>query len=133
MIKWRPFHHLEDLFHDHHSRSAQWDLAVDVYEENDNVIAKMNIPGIDPDKINIDVEDNHLHVSGERKEEKEVNEKNYYHKEIRRGSFERIVPLPCAINKQKVSAEMHEGVLRIVMPKINAQEHAAKRIKINRK
>jgi len=132
MIKWKPFHQLEDLFQERPFSDTKWDLAVDVYEENGNVIAKMNIPGIDPDKVDIDVEDNHLHICGERADEHEVSKKNYYHKEIRRGSFERIVPLPCAINKEKVSAEMHDGVLIITMPKIK-EEQIAKRIKVNKK
>jgi HSP20 family protein len=133
MIKWRPFHQLEDLFNNRQLSGYQWDLAVDVYEENNNIIAKMNIPGIDPENIAIDIEENHLHVSGEREEEKEVDEKNYYHKEIRRGSFERIVPLPCAVHKDKVSAEMQDGVLVITMPKIKEEEKAANRIKITKK
>lgn len=133
IIKWRPFHELEDFFNDKPLRGSQWDLAIDVYEEHGNIIAKMNIPGIDSEKIDIDVKDKHLHIRGERAEEKEVSKKDYFYKEIRRGSFERIVPIPCAVNKEKVTAEMHDGVLMIIMPKAKEEQLAEKRIKVIKK
>jgi len=60
LIRWRPFHNLEDLFFEKPFNGKALDLAVDVYEENNNIIVKMNIPGIDGDKIKIDIEKDHL-------------------------------------------------------------------------
>src|SRR5690606_13671811 len=107
-----PFDELEKML-EHHT----WDLAADVYEDNCNVIARMHVPGIDPDDIDIEIEDSHLHVYGERKHEKEIEEKNYYKKEICSGSFERIISLPCSVQEDKVAANCKDGVLTITMPK----------------
>ena len=119
IIKWHPFHDFdeffEDLAHKHHHNG--WDLAVDVSEDKSNVYVDMNIPGINPDKVDIEVEDTYLKVSGSREEKKEEKEKNYYRKEIRRGSFERVISLPSPVLGDKAKAEFSDGVLKITLPK----------------
>ena len=77
----------------------------------------MNVPGVAADNIKVRVDDNHLHISGERKQKEEVKEKNYYHKEIRYGSFERTVSLPCAVNASSMTKKLENGVLTIMLPK----------------
>ena len=123
LIHWEPFKDLEELF---------WDLAVDVYEENNTIVVKMNIPGIDPDKIDIEVEDNHLHISGERKEEHEIKDKKYHRKEIRCGSFERVIALPCAVSSEDARAEFSDGVLTIALPRVS-EEKKVNKIKVSKK
>lgn len=123
IIKWEPFGDINRFFDEFPVPSFKDignDLAVDVYEEGDNVIAKMNVPGVDPEKINVSVEDNTLRVSGAHEEEKEEKQKHYYHKEIRKGSFERVISLPQAVEKDKVSADYENGILMITLPKANA-------------
>lgn len=125
IIKWEPFADVERFFEDFPVPSFKelgTDLAVDVYEEGSNVIAKMNVPGVDPEKINVTVEDNTLRVSGSHEEEKEEKKKHYYHKEIRKGSFERVVSLPQSVLKDKVSAEYKNGTLVVTLPKVNSVE-----------
>lgn len=120
IIKWEPFAEVDRFFEDFTIptfKNLGTDLAVDVYEEGENVMAKMNVPGVDPDKINVSVEDNLLRVSGAHEEEKEEKKKHYYHKEIKKGSFERVVSLPQPIQKDKVSAEYKNGALTITLPK----------------
>lgn len=129
IIKWKPFADVERFFEDFPTPSFKElgsDLAVDVYEEGNNVIAKMNVPGVDPEKINVTVENNNLSVSGAHEEEKEEKRKHYYHKEIRKGSFERTVPLPHAVLKDKVSAEYKNGTLIITLPKTTGGESVHK-------
>lgn len=129
IIKWEPFDEVESFFNEFPLQSFNKigsDLAVDLYEEGDNVIAKMNIPGVDPDKINVTVEDNMLHVSGSHEEEKEEKKKHYYHKEIKKGSFERVVSLPQAVKKSDVLAEYEKGVLKVTLPKTNKEESSHK-------
>ncbi len=119
LIKWEPFGGIDRFFEDFPAFPKQGlDLAVDVYEKDKNIIAEMNLPGIPPDKINVSVEDNYLRVSGSREESKEEKEKHYYSKEIHRGSFERVVRLPAAVEKNKVSAEYKNGELTITLPKV---------------
>lgn len=129
IIKWEPFGGIDRFFEDFSVPSFKelgTDLAVDVYEEGDNIIAKMNVPGVDPDKINVSVEDNMLRVSGSHEEEKEEKKKHYYHKEIKKGSFERVVSLPQAVQKDKVSAEYEKGVIKVTLPKTNGGESSRK-------
>lgn len=93
------------------------DLAIDVYEENGNVIAKMNVPGIAKDNVQVRIENGNLHVSGKREEKKEIQEKDYYHKEIKRGSFDRVISLPNDIDAAAMTYEMTDGVLTVTIPK----------------
>lgn len=127
--KWKPF---EDFFGDIHLISSYngSELAADVSEDDKTVYVSIHVAGIDPDKIDISVEDNVLHVSGEREEEKESADRHYIRKEIRRGSFERIISLPCAVDETKATAEIKDGVLRIAIPK--KEESSRKKINIKR-
>ena len=121
LIKWEPFGELEKFFDEDFFtpvfQKISSDLAVDVYEKDNNIVAEMQIPGVDPKEINISIENNLLRVSGSRKEEKEEKKKNYYRKEIRKGAFERIVRLPAEVEESKAQAEYKDGVLKIIVPK----------------
>ena len=121
LIQWKPFSELDDLFSDSLRPvfpALQADLAVDVFEENGNVIAKMSLPGVEESEIDISIEDDVLHISGAREEESEVDKKDYYSKEIRRGSFARTVRLPKAVKSDKAEASYEDGVLQITMPAV---------------
>lgn len=129
LIKWEPFTDLENMFDSFHKfPKFGGDLAVDVYEKDNNIIAEMNLPGTDPDKINISVENNYLCITGSREDSKEEVKKHYYSKEIRRGTFERVVHLPSKVEEDKVTAEFKNGELTITMPK--AKEVGSGKIKI---
>ncbi len=121
IIRWRPLADFEKFAEDINllRHTIGRDLAADVYEENGNVIVKMHVPDINPDKLDISVEGDHLKVSGNREEETAEAERNYYTREIRTGSFERIIHLPAAVNKEKTRADIHDGVLTITLPKLN--------------
>lgn len=129
LIKWEPWGEMERLFDEFPSISlGRWgfDLAVDVYEEGGNVVAKMQLPGIDPTKINVSVEEDYLRIKGTREEEKEEKGKQYYRKEIRKGSFERMVALPASVEKDKVDAVYERGVLTVTMPRKEKRESSGK-------
>jgi len=105
--------------------------AVDMYEDKDNVIIETQLAGIDPEKIDISIENDVLCIKGEGEKKTEVEEKNYYRKEIRRGSFYRSIPLPARVLGDKASAIAEEGILKISVPK--APEAKPKSIKIKTK
>lgn len=129
LIKWEPFSEIDHFFDDLPSLTkVGWDLAVDVYEKDNNLVAEMNLPGIDPEKIDIAIEDGYLRVTGSREESKEEKKKHFYSQEIRRGSFERVVRLPSPVQKEKVTAEFKNGELRITLPKM--KEIAKSKVKI---
>jgi len=119
LIQRKPLSELDDFFSDSHRPmfpALQADLAVDVYEENDNIIAKMSLPGVEKREVSISIDDDLLHVSGSREEENMIDNKSYYSKEIRRGSFARTVRLPKMVDADKTVASYDEGVLSITMP-----------------
>src|SRR6185295_14884314 len=91
-----------------------WDMAVDLYEEKENLVAEMNLPGIDPKQIDITFQNGSLRIFGKRIEEKE---KGYFRKEIHRGEFERVIQLPFEVKTEKTEAHYNGGVLKILMPK----------------
>lgn len=133
LVKWEPLSDIERFFDEglplFSLPRMKWDLAVDVYDDKENVYAEMHLPGIDPEKLDISVEENFLKVAASREEEKEKKEKNYYAKEIRRGSFERTIRLPYAVQKGKSDAQYKNGVLKITLPK--QQEEKAEKIRIS--
>ncbi|MCX8197266.1 MAG: Hsp20/alpha crystallin family protein [Candidatus Micrarchaeota archaeon] len=123
LVRWKPFQELDlERFFDEDfpffaTRPGLADLATDVYDDGNNIVVKMNAPGFQGDGIEITFEGNYLKVSGQRKEEKEEKQKNYYCKEIRAGSFERMIRLPTAVKADKAEAEYKDGVLKITVPK----------------
>ena len=139
IIKWEPFSELDRIFEDRYfpaisfpslSSKFGWDLAVDLYEEKGNVIAKLALPGINPDDIDISVEADMLRISGKREEEKETKDKNYYSKEIRRGAFSRVLSLPKSVDAAKTSAEYKDGVLQVTMPSTGGAKGKSVKIKV---
>jgi len=124
IVKWEPFGDIDRFFDDFHAPAFgnMGDMAVDLYEDGNNIIAEMSLPGIDGEKVDVTVEGNYLRIAGAREEESETKEKHFYSKEIRRGSFERAVRLPEPIKDGEVSAEYQDGVLKVIMPKLGEEE-----------
>jgi HSP20 family protein len=102
---------------------------VDIYENGDSLVLKAEVPGINPDDVEIRVEDNTLYLKGERKFEKEVKEQNFHRVERSYGTFTRTFSLPNSVDADKVSANYQDGVLTLTMPK--KEEAKPKTIKIN--
>lgn len=91
--------------------------AVDVFEDAENVYVETPLPGIDPEKVNIAIENDVLTIEGESEKKTEVEEKNYYRKEVRCGSFHRAVALPSSVKSDEAKAQYEKGILKITMPK----------------
>lgn len=102
--------------------------AIDMYEDGDNVIVETQLSGIDPEKVDISIENDVLSIKGESEKKSEVEDQNYYRKEIRRGSFYRNIPLPAHVDGDKASAIAEDGILKIAVPK--RKESGSKKIKI---
>ena len=137
LIKWTPF--LSDNYFEEMdkmlsefspaSRSISGFMpAIDMYEDKDNVIIETQLAGIDPEKVDISIENDILSIKGEGEKKTEVDEKNYYRKEIRRGSFYRSIPLPTKVSGDTASAVAEGGILKISIPK--APEVKPKSIKV---
>lgn len=107
--------------------------AVDVFEKDNNVVVKTSLPGIDLKDVEVSVEKGILTIKGETKKEHEVDEKNYYRKEIRSGSFYRSVSLPASVKEDAVTAEFEDGVLKITCPKKTPTKAKKVAVKITKK
>lgn len=152
LIKWNrdPFEDFDRMFDsllpnvgsrrllsnsNHGSNFMGFDMAVDVYEKNDMIIAEMNLPGIDPDQVSVEVEEGMLKISGERNSESTEGDEsgNYHRREIRRGSFSRMVNLPETADTSTSGATYKDGVLKIGMKKLPESSATAKRLEIKRR
>lgn len=138
LIKWTPFlEPFEDMdkfieeFPALSRRKSGFVPAVDMYEDKNSVIVETELVGIDPEKVSISIENDVLCIKGEGEKQSEVDEKNYYRKEIRRGSFYRSIPLPTHVMGDQAEATAEDGVLKIAIPK--APESKPKTIKIKTK
>ncbi|HXN83972.1 MAG TPA: Hsp20/alpha crystallin family protein [Myxococcales bacterium] len=96
---------------------AAWQPAVDVFEDADSVQLQVEVPGVDPKDIQIQVEGNTLTIRGERRLEKEDKRENYQRIERVYGAFSRTFTLPSIVDVEHISAEGKDGVLRVVLPK----------------
>jgi len=141
IIKWSPFFEgfedMDRVFSEmvpavvRRDGSVGFVPAIDMYEDKDNLIVETQLAGIDPDKVSIAIENDILTIKGESEKKSEVEDKNYYRKEIRRGSFHRSIQLPAHVDGDKASAVSESGILKISVPK--RQEGTAKTIKIEKK
>jgi HSP20 family protein len=107
---------------------ASFAPAVDIYEDEQKVVLKLEIPGIREEDLDIRIEDNTLSVRGERKFEQEEKEENFHRIERRYGSFFRTFSLPTSVDTDSVAANYEAGVLRLTLQK--KAESKPKQIKV---
>ena len=92
--------------------------ATDVFARDDDIVVRLEIPGIDPEKdLFVTLEKGQLVIRGERKRTEEVQDEEYYRMEAVYGQFERRLPMPEGIDEKTIVAEYSDGVLEVVVPK----------------
>jgi HSP20 family protein len=106
-----------------------WAPAVDIYEQDGNLVLKAELPGIDSKDVDVRVENNVLTLRGERKFEYDVKRENYHRVERAYGTFSRSFTLPNVVNTEKIKAEFNDGVLRVTLPQ--REEAKPKQISIS--
>jgi HSP20 family protein len=94
-----------------------WMPAIELQETETDMILKAQLPGIEPEELDIEVSENAVFLSGEHQEQKKTDEKGIFRSEFHYGQFKRVVPLPIAIQREQVKAEMVAGLLTLTMPK----------------
>jgi HSP20 family protein len=99
------------------TRTGSWWPALDISERDDAVVLQAEVPGMKPEDIDISVQNNHLTLSGEKKETDERKEGEFYHSERRYGTFRREIALPSGVDADKVEAKYRDGVLTVTLPK----------------
>ncbi len=118
----RNTHIFNDFFHPllrdgGDARMLNWNPVVDIYDNEDNIVIKAELPGIDKKDIHLDVKDRVLILKGERLTDDEVKKEKYYRRERMFGKFERAFTLPADVDPDKIKADFKDGVLKIDIPK----------------
>jgi HSP20 family protein len=111
------------------SNLSTWAPAVDIYENEHELVVKADLPDIDPKDLDIRVENNILSIRGDRKFENKVNQENYLRVERAYGSFSRSFSLANTVNPDGIKADYQNGVLTLVIPK--REEAKPKQIKVS--
>jgi HSP20 family protein len=143
LVPWRTFREMEDMerrFDEIFGRPTlpslwwrlpeemSWVPALDVFEKENKLVVKAEIPGMKEEDIDVSVVDNTLTIKGERNAETEVKDEDYYRCERSYGSFFRSVPLPSAVDASKIEANYEDGVLEVTLPKTAAAKR--KKVKV---
>ncbi len=131
LAPWRPMRELSSLhdeidkiFSDFFGTGDRWmtkpfDMgfspAVESYVKDGSLVVRADLPGIDPKDVELAIEGDRLHIRGERKEEKEHKDKQYLHREVTAGRFERTLMLPGGVDPDSVKATYRDGVLEVTM------------------
>ena len=143
LIKYTPFETgLEEypglrVFQDSLSRlfsepsARPWSPAVDVYETENELVLKADLPDVDPKNVEVQFENGTLTLKGNRKFEEEKNGKGYHRIERSYGSFVRAFSLPETVDPEKVKADFKNGVLTVTLPKSERSSPNVKRIAVN--
>lgn len=128
IIRWSPMRELDRFFDDDFMTGFDFEPAIDMFQEGDNVIVKMALPDIEAENVGISVENDVLTVTGRTEDKREVKREDYYRKEIRQGSFSRSIVLPMKVKGDKTEAQYAKGVLTVTLPK--AEEAKPKKIAV---
>lgn len=138
LIPWRPWLGVfepweEDMEKFFEKRMPVFRPVLDIYEKKDKVIVETPLAGIEPEKVDISVEKDTITVKGEIEKKSEVDEKDYYRKEIYQGSFCRTASLPVPVIGDKAEAVYENGILKIEIPKAKVSKTKAIKIKVKEK
>ena len=132
LVRWRPFERerfplmeqmnrmWDDFMHfrgEPETELSAWSPAVNVYDKNGHLMVEAELPGVKKEDISVQVENGVLTLKGERKEEKEIKEKDYYRCERAYGSFSRSFSLPPGADDKHIEASYKDGVLILKVPK----------------
>ncbi|HEX5224060.1 MAG TPA: Hsp20/alpha crystallin family protein [Solirubrobacteraceae bacterium] len=145
IIRWEPARELQSIqqemnrlfgtFFDNQTVSAaptgqrRWIPAMDLVEEDEHYVLRADLPGVREDDVNVELEDNVLTISGERRTESSERKDGYYRLERSSGTFARSLTLPEGIDPESIEAGFENGVLELRVPK--PAEHKPRRVAIS--
>lgn len=107
-----------------------WFPEIDVFEKDNRLVTKIDLPGMKKEDVKVEVTDGHLAISGERKSEAEEKKEGFYRSERQYGSFYRAVPLPEGVKLEDVKATFSDGVLEVSIPLPAKAEAKMRRVEI---
>jgi HSP20 family protein len=106
-----------------------WRPAIELQDEGNNVVVRAQLPGMEAKDLNVEVTKEAISITGERRHEQKTEDKGFFKSEFRYGQFHRVVPLPVAVQNDKVQAEYKDGVLTLTLPKVEAVRNRV--VKVN--
>jgi HSP20 family protein len=145
LAPWKPFRELstlhqdiDELFKRFFGETEEWwptaawrgigFPTIESYVRNGELVVRADLPGLDPKEVELAVEGHRLLLRGERKAKEEHKDKDYFHREVSYGRFERAVELPEGVDTETIKASYHDGVLEVTMKA--PKEMAAKKVPI---
>ena len=105
------------------------ELAVDVSQTPNEIIVKTMVAGVNPDELEVSITQEMVSIKGSRRQVYEMEDKDFFHKELYWGSFSRTILLPSEVRSEEAVAELKHGLLTIRLPKIDKQRQTKLRIK----
>ncbi|MEW6524136.1 MAG: Hsp20/alpha crystallin family protein [Bacillota bacterium] len=125
LVRWNPFNEFERMRQEmgrlwgfgELPREGGWWPSVDVHETEREVVISADLPGIDPDQVEVNIDQHGLVLQGETRSHRNVDEQGYRLRERRYGTFRRVVPFPVEVESDKARAFYTNGVLEIRVPK----------------
>lgn len=128
IIRWNPHRDMVNFKRQFDRLFSDWDdeaptrqsffkPAVDIFENEDSLVMNMELPGVNKEDVKVDLDNNLLTISGERKFDSEVKEENYHRIERAYGQFQRSFTLSNKVDGEKIKAKYNNGVLEVVLPK----------------
>ncbi len=112
-------------------RETELAPSIDIYEEGDEVVVKAELPGMKKEEIEVNLADDSVTISGEKKQEEKVERKGYYRHERSYGSFARSFGLPSEVRVDEAKAEFKDGVLEIRVPKTEEAKKKVRKVTIH--
>ena len=107
-----------------------WSPQIEMLRRGDKLVVRADLPGLKPEDVNVEIENNVLAISGERSEEREENRDDFYRSERSYGQFYRAVPLPEGVTGEQCEATFKDGVLEVTLPAPKQPERKARQIPI---
>ena len=136
VVRWDPFREMMNVQDEINrafgsfigERKTSWLPSIDVYDDKEEVVLKADLPGVKPDDVDVEIDENVLTVRGQRAADHETNPERFYRIERPTGAFERSIALPQGVRSENVEAAFADGILTVRVPK--AEEAKPKRIQI---
>ncbi len=138
LIRWSPFFEPFDemdkfITNFPGNRQSGFAPSLDIYQDEKNLIVEAPLVGVKPEDVNITVENDILTMDGKIEKKTEIDDKSYYRKEVRTGSFHRSVALPVSVSGDKAKAEYEDGILKISIPKQEKLKPKSVKVEIKKK
>jgi len=141
IIRWQPFQdqeiirrHLDKMFNEmtdmRYQPSTTWQPAVEMQITDNQVILRAEVPGIEGKDLDVRVTREAVVISGEHHYEKQAKEQGILHSEFRYGKFRRVIPLPVAIQNNQVKADFTNGILTLMLPKVETAKNRVVKVKL---